>query len=369
MSGLDWLEILLSAAVQCAVVVAVACRVDRAATDPRTKTRVWTVAFFGQLGLLIAAFALPRWTWLNPWLGLPDALVPPLVGALSVLGWALLVLWSAGVATLSVRWMWQSLQLQRLLRTCPPVPANEMGKLAALATPELLRPQGRAVAFRISPAQLGPFCYQLHRPFVCLPESLLRGESRELQHVLLHELTHLTTQHPVQLFVQRVAQCAFWWLPAAWTAGRRASLAREFVCDDAAIENGASPARYLRILLEFVARPGTLNGAALAVARSRSDLRIRALRLADPARPRHFQRRRARLAPMIVAVAAVLASQIWIPSDPLAPAGPGYSPWPTWSATVLRELGVHAADFGDFHGRQQVHEVLEDIRRGRSAQG
>ena len=42
-------------------------------------------------------------------------------------------------------------------------------------------------------------------------------------------------------------------------------------------------------------------------------------------------------------------------------------PNPTgWQHIVF---GVQAADFGPFHGRQQVHEVLEDIDRNRSARG
>jgi beta-lactamase regulating signal transducer with metallopeptidase domain len=184
----------------------------------------------------------------------------------------------------------------------------------------------------------------------------MAGSPNELRHVLQHELTHLQTQHPLQVFTQRVVQTALWFVPAVWTAGRRASLAREFVCDDAAVDHGASPASYLRTLLRYAKQP-IQGGAVLAIAHSSSELRVRAQRLARP--ESIASSRLAAWAPSIILLASLAASQAWLPTNPLASPKTHYSPWPVWSAAALHAFDVSVRDFDQFDSRLQIYELTK----------
>jgi beta-lactamase regulating signal transducer with metallopeptidase domain len=199
---------------------------------------------------------------------------------------------------------------------------------------------------------------------VFLPPSLIEGDAGELDYVLQHELAHLRTQHPLQVFVQRLVEAVFWFLPAVGKAGRRASLAREFVCDDAAVRQGSSAASYLRVLLRFAERRPACCGAVLAVVSSASELKVRANRLADaPA----ATRRLAVLAPAAVLLAAFTAAQLWLPSNPLDSSKSLYSPWPAWSAAGLHALDINVPDFDPFDSQMQVHELIEAKSRSHAA--
>ena len=358
MNALQWFELLVSCTIQAVVVIAAAGMLERRTSDATTKTRIWAACFVSLVGLAVSGLVMPHWRWGNMWRALAG---PDLVMATRVeqaAGRLLAISWGVGAAVLVMRWTWQSWQLRQFLRACPPVSRKQRQRLKSATPTALMHVRRQRVEFRVGPQQIGPFCYQLHRPIVCLPLSLLEGDPGELQHVLLHELTHLQTQHPLQLFTQRLAQATLWFLPAVWSAGRRASLAREFVCDDAASPNGVSAARYLRVLLQFVPCRSELQGAALAGARSASDLKIRARRLAAGrggpiAQP-------PMLAPILVVTAAIIASQVWLPTNPLASAHAGFSPWPRWTAAALHALDVPVRDFDDSDAQLQLHNLIED---------
>src|SRR5262249_1246383 len=134
----------------------------------------------------------------------------------------------------------------------------------------------------ISSEAIGPFCWQWHRPTVVLPQFLLEAKREDLRNVLLHELEHLKTNHPLQLFWQHLVQVTYWFHPAVWNAASRAALAREFTCDEVATDYGANSASYLRTLLHIAERcERNRNASAIGFGRTPSEIVLRARRLVE----------------------------------------------------------------------------------------
>lgn len=50
---------------------------------------------------------------------------------------------------------------------------------------------------------------------------------------------------------------------------------------------------------------------------------------------------------------------LWLPIDLAVSSRSTWSPWPRWSANVLREFGIMALDFEVYDDRIELHEMLE----------
>ncbi len=358
MNALQWFQFLLSYLLQATLVIALAWLLEHRTRAAVTKTRIWAGCFVSLLGLLAAGLLLPHLEWLHPWSRLGPSELLSAANAEFVLGRGLLAIWLLGCCVMLVRWGIRFLDLRRLIWSCPELSPADTHRLSGMVESGRLRPGGMPVVFRLSPEEFGPFCYQFHQPIIFLPQSLLAGDPTELGHVLDHELTHLETRHPMQLFAQQLVQVVLWFHPLVGVSGRRASLVREFVCDDAASGDGASTASYLRTLLHIVEHRAKPQGSVMPIGRSPSELKRRAKRLvAAVSRPAP----RWGLAPVAgLLVAAALASQVWLPTNPLASPTTRTSPWPSWSAAALHAFDVNVRDFERFDARLQLHELLED---------
>jgi beta-lactamase regulating signal transducer with metallopeptidase domain len=210
-----------------------------------------------------------------------------------------------------------------------------------------------------------PFCWQLHRPYIVLPEYLLGFGEQELRFVIRHELAHLGNGHPLQLFLQRVVEILFWFHPMVWWASQQSNFAREFACDDAAIDSPTEIGAYLRSLLTIVecgaAESQNVRGP-LAFGAGENLISKRARRLVQIARNGAPQNRRHvpefALSLSLILTAAVTAF-IWLPADVLASPRSRWSPWPAWSSAVLHDFGVTARDFDVYYGPFEPHELQE----------
>jgi hypothetical protein len=193
------------------------------------------------------------------------------------------------------------------------------------------------------------------------------GGHEDLRNVLVHELEHLQTKHPLQLFMQHVAQVLCWFHPAVWSASWRASLAREFCCDDVAAGGGANSAAYLRTLLHIAERcEQNKNPSSFCFGRSQSEIVLRAQRLVKQASELKNMKHPGALSKYaavgILLSMTLVMSQFWLPSDPLASSRSKYSPWPTWTAQVCHSFGYELRDYEKFDRRAQPYELqLHDI--------
>lgn len=356
MNGLQWFQVLISFAVQATLVIGIAWGVERWTRSAVAKARIWTACFVSLLLLLAMGVLLPRLEWLHPWSALGPKKLLAVANTELVLGKCLLAMWGVGAAVMMARWVMQFLGVRAFISNCPEYPAEVQDWLRGQIPTNTAAPHGDRLCFRESPRELGPFCYQFHQPLVFLPRTIVDGDKTELEHVLRHELTHLQTQHPMQLFVQKLAQVVLWFHPLVWVSGRRSSLVREFVCDDAASGDAQSTASYLRTLLRLVENRTTSPGGALMFGRSQSELKLRARRLAfEVERPKI----RNNWAPAVVCVAALLLSQFWLPTNPLASRHASHSPWPNWTSTIAHAFGVTLRDFEKFDAELQIDELVE----------
>ena len=281
MNTLHWFQFLVSFAIQAAIVSILACQIERRCKCATTRTRLWTCYYLCIIGLLVAGVLLPHIHWSNPWQYLNDRNLVRVIHVENAIVTFLLGVWLLGIAVLSVRWAYSSRQLNWFIQKCRIANAEELDAIKAATPPALRQLNGCSIEFRILPDSIAPFCYQLHRPLVPLPSSVIVGDACDLRQILQHELTHLETQHPVQVFVQRFAQTLLWFMPPVWTAGQLARLAREFVCDEAAVDGGESAARYLRMLLRYARCESEQDAAVLNAVRSPHELNVRAQRLAS----------------------------------------------------------------------------------------
>ena len=316
MSSLERFQFILSFIMQALLLTGVAVALERRCANAVVKTRIWTCYYLSVIAVLLAGLTLPRMQWTNPWQRLAARELLSVIRLEQLLGELLLATWLVGTCIMLARWMINFHQLQRFMRSCKVIGSGHRTRLLARISKELTCPLGREVQIRVGPESLGPSCYQFHRPIIFLPPSLLSGDDSELRYVLQHELEHLRTQHPLQVFGQRLAEAVLWFLPAVYRAGRRAGLAREYVCDDAATSQGASTANYLRTLLRFAQTKPCCTAVMLGLTHSASDLRLRAQRLASPQSSNGG--RLAALAPAALVAVAVAASQLWLPTHPLA---------------------------------------------------
>jgi hypothetical protein len=94
------------------------------------------------------------------------------------------------------------------------------------------------VPIRLTAAGQGPSVDGVLRPHISLPLGIDRLLSqRELDAVLLHEVTHARRRDNLIGLLHELAQCALWFHPLVWLAGSRLAIFRELSCDDPVIES------------------------------------------------------------------------------------------------------------------------------------
>ncbi len=75
-------------------------------------------------------------------------------------------------------------------------------------------------------------------PHISLPSGIQRLLSeRELNAVLIHEVTHARRHDNLIRLLHEVALCALWFHPLVWIAGSRLALYRELSCDESVIQS------------------------------------------------------------------------------------------------------------------------------------
>ena len=343
----QWMEVATSLVFQVAFVVAATALAARTLRTAANQDRLWSVCIVVLLLLPAADILLPHLRILSR----PAPRKGALIGADEselTLFWTCIGLWLSGAAVLTLRLVREVSRLTALFRTAVPVPDGLLTSLQEALGPELFRVGGRPVRLWFSDALRLPSCCQLLRPSILLSRSVESLSLEEIAGVVRHELEHLHARHPLLLFLQRMAEVVLWPHPAVWWAGRRASRAREFRCDSAAVDTRSAAASYLRSILRLTLveeSPRTGLKTALGFGGECALIVERVERLASKdwhaSVPREGRWRAA--SPILFAtLAAVL---LWLPVAGPASRRSLWSPWPTWSATVLRTLGVPARDY------------------------
>jgi beta-lactamase regulating signal transducer with metallopeptidase domain len=134
----------------------------------------------------------------------------------------------------------------------------------------------RGVPVRFGTSEQAPSVEGVLRPQISLPcgiERLLN--ERELNAVLIHELTHARRRDNLIRLVYEVGLCLLWFHPFVWVTGSRLGLYRELSCDESVIQNA-----YGGDLVSALAKLANPEGVPLLQASASSFIRYRLAQLA-----------------------------------------------------------------------------------------
>lgn len=336
-----------SLALQVTLLIAVSAWLARQADNERVGDRIWQVCHSLILIITLAAFAIPHLRLLPPSVIFGDENLAGIAALESRVGLVFVGVWLTGFVVGVAGLVLGILNTGRLLRTAVPIPVTLLQQRCRRVPGHL--PDGRDIVWLRSGVSSSPFCWQIHRPYVVLPEFVLEFADDELQAVISHEAAHLMAGHPLQLFLQRMVELIFWFHPAVWWASWQAAAWREFVGDRAAAGSPDGAAACLRSLLHLAEHGITVTGgmpAGLSFGAGRSLTRQRAARLAQVAEHQCGATGRGlvRVLPVMVVAAAAIHALV-LPLNAGASDRSLWSPWPTWSAQALHAVGVPARDF------------------------
>lgn len=179
--------------------------------------------------------------------------------------------------------------------------AERRDALAAASDRGLAEPRpGRrvhGVPVKRAGTRQAPAVHGLLRPHIALPDGIDRLLSaRELDAVLIHEVTHAKRRDNLVRLVHEVALCGLWFHPLVWITGSRMALYRELSCDESVLEGAGG-----EDLLSALAKLGRPEGAFLLQATASSFIGQRLARLAAPGPRRSSLRSNALLTVLFVA--------------------------------------------------------------------
>ncbi len=370
-------ELFVSLTIQATVLLLITHWLTSWHRDCRMVDRLWSschllILLLSGLGCFLPHFRLlPRAIWPTEVISFATTAAPSWVPVL-------FGVWCSGSVLIAMAVACSFFQAARMA-ACQQ-PTAEQRRHLQESPSEKLYVAGQPVQILFSPMLVSPFCWQLHRPVIVLPEALLDFPAEERTVVLLHELAHLQAGHPVSLFLQRMVEILFWFHPMVWATSYRANAARELVCDFEACDTAKSAACLLQALyrlseLRTGKRPAL--PAELAFASDHSILQSRVGQLLQIVenndRPvgqtgRSVDRCQTTKSTgplshqsagrgffsgskgqpqsqLLQFCVAILAMFIWLPFHPAASHRSVLSPWPTASAVALKEMGLPVRDY------------------------
>jgi beta-lactamase regulating signal transducer with metallopeptidase domain len=228
----------------------------------------------------------------------------------------------------------------------------------------------RPIRLLVSDEVATPMAAGFRHPAVLVPRRLLSefGQT-ELDHVLLHELSHLARRDDWSNLVARVVSAAVCFNPAARWALRRIEREREMACDEWVVAATGAPRPYaasLARLFEYcIAKRKEALASGMAGHASHLGERIEILvrRKGPHVRGVSLLRVAGCTALLLALVALVARTPRWVAmaqtSAPAAPARPGAPPTPPASARTPDPHSFLAAVVAAGYGDLSVDEIIE----------
>jgi bla regulator protein BlaR1 len=366
MSPIQVLEVVLSLSVQIAVLVGLTHWLARRNSTSGVFTeRLWTTCLIAVCTVIPMALALPSLR-LMPAAWLNSVLTTTGTAAFHRLAWAAIAIWAtgAGLALLALVSGW-SRTVRFLKRSVEPVDpqAEDVADVWMFETAQTRTSGPSDPVLLVSRSVSGPFCWQFHRPIVVLPESVLEFPRVELALMIRHELIHLSRQHPLQLFLQKLLDVAFWFHPMVRHLSRQLDRSRELLCDQLAIADSVEAHAYLSSLLRLAegrAGDDSLHDGTLGfLSRRKSWIQDRVAAIADSQWKRRTVTGSRCRQTLILTLALMLCPVLRIPIETDTSRTELLSPWPQWSANALHSLGIDVRDYEPdwFSTPQHEHHI------------
>jgi beta-lactamase regulating signal transducer with metallopeptidase domain len=179
-------------------------------------------------------------------------------------------------ATLGVIWLTGSAAM--LARLCIRIAADHRSAEQTVAQSGVLPNhsfQADGIAVKLDATRRSPAVSGLLHSHILLPAGIDRMLSkRELNSVLMHELTHARRHDNLLRLIYELSLCALWFHPLVWVTGSRLALYRELSCDELVIRYGHG-----NDLVSALAKLANSNERPLLQASATSLLRHRLIRL------------------------------------------------------------------------------------------
>ena len=185
-----------------------------------------SVNFMVPLGGFFNGFGASRVSWATQLGGLDDVGIG--ISRNLIAGAVLSGVWLCGAAFM----------FARLLMCLPRDRRDERTAGGRNTTPLERRFLAHGVPVTLSAAGQGPSVDGVLRPHISLPLGIDRLlNDRELDAVLIHEVTHARRRDNLIGLIHEIALCGLWFHPLVWLTGSRLAMFRELSCDDFVIES------------------------------------------------------------------------------------------------------------------------------------
>lgn len=283
----------------------------------------------------------------------------PLSDPWSMLAAGMLAIWLTGMAIHAARIVQGWIRVRRVLRASRPFADERVGRLLH----EIGAPTN--LDLRVLANLPSPFCWQMHRPALILPRSMLLYSDEDLMLLLRHEIAHLRGGDPLQLFLEHCLLALFWFHPLVHWAVRKAQCWREIACDEWALAAGGSPLRLARLLTDLAEQTTRPRHDAwrLAAQGVASDWQLRMQRLVAQRRAAETSRLLPGGILVLVALVAMLLAVVRL-AGPFPMARPGqWTHWPRAASTALDIVGVQVVDFDLRRASHDPREQTPEHRR------
>lgn len=356
MTSAALLEMLISLSVQAGLIVVVTALMVRLGGRHVRGDLLWFCGHLAIFAIVLAAFTLPHLRLLvaTPYLlDRSSHLMPSRLMSASIV-----TVWFAGVLYAFAQIVVGTTRLYVANRISDAAPDAIYGRI------DQTKIGAQPIHVFVSQKLGGPFCWQIHRPTIALPQFILNWPSNAIDSIIRHEIVHLQSGHPMHLFCQRMIECFFWFHPLVWFGSRSAVAHREFHCDAACIADRGDAVGYLRSLLRLAETSNSLSTDLVTAAEfigEASLVQQRANRIIGLNHDTIAQSAPAMAKNVFAAfvltilLSAALTTSIWIPLDPSVSRRSVWSPWPHTSAAVLHTLGIAVTDYEIDGHRMRQH--------------